>query len=245
MEMAQAHIRLGVDVTLVEALSVMARDDDELVTILKTQLKDEGVTFIEGVGVTSVRQTKPSNITLTLADGTPLKASHLLIAAGRQPVTGGLNLPAAGVNCGKNGIVTDRRLRTSNKRIYAIGDVTGRQQFTHMASYHAGICLRNILFKYPAKMNETAVPWVTYCDPELAHVGLTHDAAIACWGADNVTVTRWDLADNDRARTDHRTTGMVKAVIHKNGRILGASILAPVAGEMIQPWILAITDKQQ
>jgi pyruvate/2-oxoglutarate dehydrogenase complex dihydrolipoamide dehydrogenase (E3) component len=89
------------------------------------------------------------------------------------------------------------------------------------------------------------VPWVTYCDPELAHVGLTHDAAIACWGADNVTVTRWDLADNDRARTDHRTTGMVKAVIHKNGRILGASILAAVAGEMIQPWILAITNKQK
>ena len=245
MEMAQAHIRLGVDVTLVEALSVMARDDDELVTMLKTQLKDEGVTFIEGVGVTSVRQTQPNNTTLTLADGRSLQASHLLIAAGRQPVTGGLNLPAAGVDCGKNGIVTDRRLRTSNKRIYAIGDVTGRQQFTHMASYHAGICLRNILFKYPAKMNETAVPWVTYCDPELAHVGLTHDAAIACWGADNVTVTRWDLADNDRARTDHRTTGMVKAVIHKNGRILGASILAPVAGEMIQPWILAIANKQK
>ena len=158
MEMAQAHIRLGVDVTLVEALSVMARDDDELVTMLKTQLKDEGVTFIEGVGVTSVRQTQLNNTTLTLADGRSLKASHLLIAAGRQPVTGGLNLPAAGVDCGKNGIVTDRRLRTSNKRVYAIGDVTGRQQFTHMASYHAGICLRNILFKYPAKMNETAVP---------------------------------------------------------------------------------------
>ena len=129
--------------------------------------------------------------------------------------------------------------------VLCVGDVTGRQQFTHMASYHAGICLRNILFKYPAKMNETAVPWVTYCDPELAHVGLTHDDAIACWGADNVTVTRWDLADNDRARTDHRTAGMVKAIVHKNGRILGASILAPVAGEMIQPWILAIASKQK
>jgi len=213
--------------------------------MLKSQLEADGVTFNEGAGVTSVRRNQPNGITLTLANGTVINASHLLVAAGRRPVIEGLNLPTAGIKFGKTGIVTDRRLRTSNKRIYAIGDVTGRQQFTHMASYHASICLRNILFKYPAKIDETAVPWVTYCDPELAHVGLTHDAAIDCWGKDNVTVLRWDLADNDRARADHRTKGMVKAVIHKNGRILGASILAPMAGEIIQTWILAIANRQK
>ncbi len=245
IEMAQAHARLGVNVSVIEALSIMVRDDSELVAMLKTQLEADGVTFIEGVGVASVRQNQPSGMTLTLADGEIIQASHLLVATGRQPVIDGLNLPAAGVKFGKTGIVTDRRLRTSNKRIYAIGDVTGRQQFTHMASYHASICLRNILFKYPAKIDETAVPWVTYCDPELAHVGLTHDAAIDCWGKDNVTVTRWNLADNDRARADHRTNGMFKAVLHRNGRILGASILAPMAGEIIQTWILAIANRQK
>ena len=86
---------------------------------------------------------------------------------------------------------------------------------------------------------------MTYCDPELAHVGLTHDNAIDYWGKDNITVTRWALADNDRANVDHRTIGMVKAVIHKNGRILGASILAPMAGEIIQAWILAIANRQK
>ena len=129
--------------------------------MLKTQLEADGVTFIEGAGVTSVRQNRPNDISLTLANGTVIKASHLLVATGRRPVIDGLSLPAAGVKFGKTGIVTDRRLRTSNKRIYAIGDVTGRQQFTHMASYHASICLRNVLFKYPAKIDETAVPWVT------------------------------------------------------------------------------------
>ena len=245
IEMAQAHARLGVDVTVIEAVSVMAPDDIELVEMLKTQLESDGVKFIEGVSVAYVRQTKSSEIILILANGVAIKASHILVATGRRPDIDRLNLPAAGIKFGKTGIVTDQRLRTSNKRVYAIGDVTGRQQLTHMASYHASICLRNVLFKYPAKIDETAVPWVTYCDPELAHVGLTHDAAIDRLGRENVMVTRWDLADNDRARTDHRTNGKLKAVIHKNGRILGASILAPMAGEIIQPWILAIANRQK
>ncbi len=245
IEMAQAHVRLGICVTVIEAFSIMARDDSELVSMLKIQLEADGVTFIEGVKVASVRQNQPGDITLTLTNGTTIDASHLLIAVGRRPFIDGLMLPVAGVKFVKNGIVTDRRLRTSNKRIFAIGDVTGRQQFTHMASYHATICLRNILFKYPAKIDETSVPWVTFCDPELAQVGLTHDAAINYWGKKKVTVTKWDLADNDRARVDHRSAGMVKVVIHKNGRILGASILAPMAGEIIQPWILAIANRQR
>ena len=116
IEMAQAHVRLGVDVTVIEALSVMARDDSELVAMLKTQLEADGVTFIEGVSVTSVRQNQPNGITLTLANGAVIKASHLLVATGRRPVIDGLSLPAAGVKFGKTGIVTDRRLRTSNKR---------------------------------------------------------------------------------------------------------------------------------
>lgn len=245
IEMAQAHVRLGIPVSVIEASLVMAQDDSELVAMLKIQLEADGVTFIEGVSVASVRQNQPRDITLTLTNGATIDASHLLIASGRRPFIDGLMLSAAGVKFDTNGIVTDRRLRTSNKRVFAIGDVTGRHQFTHIASYHASICLRNILFKYPAKIDETAVPWVTFCDPELAQVGLTHEAAVNCWGRAKVTVTKWDLTDNDRARVDQRTKGMVKVVIHKNGRILGVSILAPMAGEIIQPWILAIANRQK
>ena len=244
IEMAQAHVRLGVQVTVVEALSIMARDDAELVARLKARLQADGVRFIEGIGVSKVRQTQ-NNIRLILDDGTRLMASHLLVATGRRAVIDGMNLHAAGVDVGKAEIVTDRRLRTSNKRVFAIGDVTGRQQFTHVAAYHAGICLRNILFKLPAKIDDSAVPWVTYCDPELARVGLPYAHAVASWAADHVPVTRWALADHDRARAELHSTGMVKATIHKNGQILGASILAPAAGEMIQPWILAIANRRK
>jgi len=244
VEMAQAHARLGVQVTVIEALSFMAKDDAELVACLKSQLAAEGIQLIEGCAITKARQ-KRKYITVTLADGRAITGSHLLVATGRTAVTAGLGLDAAGVTVKQNKILTDRRLRTSNKRIFAIGDVAGRQQFTHIASYHAGICLRNILFKLPAKIDDSAVPWVTYSDPELAHVGLTYDAAAARWGTDKVTMVRWNLADNDRAQAEHRTKGMVKATIHKNGRVLGASILAPAAGELIQPWILAIASKRK
>jgi pyruvate/2-oxoglutarate dehydrogenase complex dihydrolipoamide dehydrogenase (E3) component len=244
IEMAQAHARLGVPVTVVEAFSIMGRDDPELVAQLKRQLQAEGVTLIEGVGITSARRHNGS-IRLELANGTHVSGSHVLVAAGRQPVLDGLDLAAANVAFTKDGITTDRRLRTSNKRIFAIGDVTGRPQFTHIASYHASICIRNMLFKLPARIDNSAVPWVTYTDPELAHVGLSYDNAVAQWGVKNVTVTKAALTDNDRARADHRTAGMVKAITHKNGTILGASILAPAAGEMIQPWILAIQTKRK
>lgn len=251
IEMAQAHCRLGVNVTVVEALTVMGRDDQELVSILKNQLIDEGVTFIEETSVTNIDQKiDPSNqhrtlITLQLSDGQTLMASHLLVAAGRRPSMDRLDLDLAGINHDRRGIITDKRLRTSIKHIFAIGDVTGRQQFTHIAGYHAGIVLRNILFKLPAKIDDSTIPWVTYCDPELAHVGLTHAEAITNYGADNISILSTSLSDNDRAIAESRTEGMVKIITHKKGRILGASILAPAAGEMILAWALAISAKQK
>ena len=244
IEMAQAHVRLGCRVTVVEAATIMGRDDTELVKILKSRLTDEGITFIERIGVKEVAG-DTGEILATLADGQMLTVSHLLVAVGRRPSTDGLDLAAAGISATPAGITTDKRLRTSTRNIFAIGDVTGRAQFTHMAGYHAGIVIRNMLFKLPARLNDSIIPCVTYSDPELAQVGLTEAAAADMWGGSNIQVMRAPLANIDRAIAERRREGMVKIVTHKNGRILGASILAPDAGEMILAWVLAISSKQK
>jgi pyruvate/2-oxoglutarate dehydrogenase complex dihydrolipoamide dehydrogenase (E3) component len=244
IEMAQAHARLGCQVSVVEALTMMGRDDRELVGILRDRLIEDGISIIEGTGVTSVSKNR-DGINITLGDGRELHASHLLVAVGRRPAFDGLGLEAGGVAYTPVGITTDKRLRTSNRRVYAIGDVAGRAQFTHIAAYHAGIVIRNILFKLPARVNEAIHPWVTYTDPELAHVGLTEDAAADMWGANTIKVIRVPMSGVDRAIAERREEGMVKLVVHKNGSILGVSILAPNAGEMILAWVLAISTGQK
>ena len=239
IEMAHAHRRLGSRVTLIEAApSIMIRDDAALVSILRARLIEEGIDIIEGAGVTGVSG-KAGAIDVAVEGRAPVSGTQLLVAVGRRPNLDRLNLDAAKIEVARPGIVTDRRLRTSNRRVFAIGDAAGRQQFTHIAGYHAGIIIRNILFRLPAKIDDSAVPWVTYTDPELAHVGLTQAEA----KSKGIAVTRVEaaLADNDRCRAEARTEGMVVGLTDKKGRILGASILAPGAGEMIQPWILAIS----
>ena len=244
IEMAQAHARLGCAVTVVEALSILGKDDPEAAGILKDRLTEENITLIEGVGVAAVSGSAGS-ITLELADGRSLTASHLLVAAGRRASIHDLGLEEAGIATKPGGIVTDRRLRTSDRRVFAIGDAAGRAQFTHIAGYHAGIVIRNMLFRLPAKIDESLTPWVTYTDPELAHVGLGEAAAVTTWGAGNIRTQTVPLTGNDRAVAERRTEGMVKVVTHRNGRILGATILAPQAGEMILAWSLAIGAKRR
>jgi len=196
-------------------------------------------------GATSLRfeRAKQGVVALFESDSASRRivGTHVLIATGRRANAGSLNLQAAGVQYKPQGITVDARLRTSNKRIFAIGDVAGPYQFTHMAAYQAGIVVRNMLFRWPAKVDYSAVPWVTYTDPELAHVGMTRrDAEKA--GKD-VQVLRWSFEENDRAQAERRTEGLVKVVTDKSGRILGASIVGLHAGELIQPWVLAISQK--
>jgi pyruvate/2-oxoglutarate dehydrogenase complex dihydrolipoamide dehydrogenase (E3) component len=150
-----------------------------------------------------------------------------------------LGLEAAGIATTPKGITVDARMRTSNKRVFAIGDVAGGLQFTHVAGYHAGIIVRNALFNMPAKADHSAVPWVTYTDPELAQVGLM-EAAVRVEGG---TATRWAFADNDRARAERATDGFVKVMTAKSGRIVGATIVGAHAGELILPWVLAVQKK--
>jgi pyruvate/2-oxoglutarate dehydrogenase complex dihydrolipoamide dehydrogenase (E3) component len=246
LEMAQAHRRLGARVTVLEALEIMGPDDRELAAVVRARLVREGVVIHEGTAVQSVGKTADGVAAMVERDGQPrrIEGSHLLVAAGRRPNLEGLDLDAAGVAHSRKGIEVDNRLRTSNKRIFAIGDVAGAYQFTHVAGYHAGIVIRNALFRLPAKVNYDAVPWVTYTDPELANVGLTEAGARERFGG-AVRVVTASFAENDRARAEHRTEGFLKVVTGRRGRILGAGIVGYHAGELLQPWILAIAQKMK
>jgi len=241
IEMAQAHCLLGARVTVLEIANILPRDDPELVDLLRTLLRKDGLAIREGVNITRLEK-KDGKICVVLKkkDGgeESITASHLLIAAGRQVNVEGLGLDMAGIAWHPKGISVNARLRTTNRRVYAIGDVAGGPQFTHVASYHAGIVIRNMLFRLPAKSDTANVPWVTYTTPELAHVGLSEREAKTA--ADSIRVLRWPFSENDRAQTERLTSGLVKIVTDKKGRILGADILGPRAGELTQPWVLAI-----
>ena len=242
-EMAQAHRRMGCRVTVLEAFAILGKDDPEATAIVKRRLASEGISLREGIEIKSVA-TSDGQIKIEIIDGgvaETVSGSHLLVAAGRRPNLGGLNLEAANVSYTAKGIDVDGRLRTSNRRIFAIGDVAGGPQFTHVASYHAGVVIRNALFRLPAKVDYSALPWVTYTDPELAHVGLTEAQAIE--NGENIHVLRWAYAENDRAQTERETEGFVKAIVTSRGGILGATIVGTHAGELIQPWVLAIGKK--
>ncbi|MEZ5894109.1 MAG: FAD-dependent oxidoreductase, partial [Parvularculaceae bacterium] len=230
-EMAQAHRRLGARVTIIEALSFLGREDEELADVVRKRLIHEGVDIVENAKAERVEKTA-SGLRVHLANR-HIDGSHLLVAVGRKPTVDGLNLEAAGVEYTPKGIKTDVRLRTTNKRVYAIGDVAGGRQFTHVAGYHASVLVRNILFKTPAKNNEHLAPRVTYCDPELAQIGLTEREAREKHG--DVKIARWPFAKNDRAEAERDTDGLVKVVTDKSGKILGAGIAGRGAGDLLQP----------
>jgi len=243
IEMAQAHRRLGAKVTVMEVAKLLMKDDRELAQIVIDRLSAEGMTFYEGGRNLRVEKTTAGISVYCEMSGEQacVQGSHLLIATGRRANVSGLNLEAAGVKYSPRGVEVDARLRSSNKRIFAIGDVAGPFQFTHMAAYQAGIVIRNILFKLPAKVDYSAVPWVTYTDPELAHAGMTEADAEAA--GKSIRVLRWKFDENDRAQAEKRTEGMVKVITEEKGRILGATIVGLHAGELIQPWVLAISQK--
>lgn len=237
-EMAQAHRRLGCDVTVV-ALKFMENDDPELVEILLSQLSSAGITLKENVSINKISQNDRS-IHIELEDEI-LTGSHLLVATGRKPNIDKLALEKAGVEYSRTGIAVGANLRTSNKAIYAIGDVTGGPGFTHKAGYDAGIIIRRIVFgMFWAKADYKALPHATYTDPALANVGLSEKQAKEKHGA--IKVLRWPYEENDRARTTRATTGMVKVITTKKGHILGASIIGKSADELLAPWTLAINE---
>ncbi len=240
VELAQAFRRLGARVTMLEMFAVLGRDDPELAEFVKLQLRRDGVDIREGIEIGAVEASSGGvtvRITGAAGDET-IEGTDLLIAAGRRANLDGLDLDVAGIAHSPNGIDVDRRLRTSNRRVYAIGDAAGPYQFTHMASYQATVVLRNALFRLPAKVDYRAVPWVTYTSPELAHVGMNEAEATRAHGS--VRVLRFPFADNDRAQAERETDGLVKVITNQRGVVVGAGIVGAHAGELIQSWILPI-----
>jgi pyruvate/2-oxoglutarate dehydrogenase complex dihydrolipoamide dehydrogenase (E3) component len=240
LELAQAFRRLGAEVTVLETARPLAKDDPECAAIVLDQLGREGVRLRLNAEVARVEAAAPKVRVAVKIDGgeETIEGSHLLVAAGRKPNVDGLGLDAAKIKHGPRGILVNSGLVTSNKRVFAIGDVVGAAQFTHIANYHAGIVIRRALFRLRAKVDESVIPWVTYTDPELAQVGLTEDAARKAHG--DIRVLRTPFHDNDRAQTERATRGHIKVVTTRKGAILGATIVGPHAGELITTWALAI-----
>jgi pyruvate/2-oxoglutarate dehydrogenase complex dihydrolipoamide dehydrogenase (E3) component len=238
LELAQAFRRLGSAVTVLEANEPLAREDSECAAIVLAALAREGVTVRSKVTIARVERAGAKLKVLLGEAGQAIEGSHLLVATGRKANTEGLGLEAAGIVCDRRGIVVDKGLKTSNRCVYAIGDVAGRGQFTHLANYHAGLVIRNALFRLPVKVNADLVPRVTFTDPELAHVGLTETEARAHRIV--IRVLRWPYHENDRAQAERETMGHIKVVTDGKGKIIGATIVGAAAGELITTWTLAI-----
>lgn len=239
MEMAQAHRRLGCEVTVIEGAKALGKDDPEMAAIVLDHLRHEGITIAEDALAAEVRG-QSGAIEVAVKDGRVFKGSHLLVAVGRKSNTDRLNLAAAGIETTRQGIKVDDRMRTTNKRVFAIGDVAGGLQFTHVAGYHAGLIIRQALFGLPARQKTAHIPWATYTDPELAQVGLTEAAARQQYGT-ALEVARFDYHHNDRAIATLQTKGLIKVMVHK-GRPVGVSIVGHQAGELIALWSMAIAN---
>jgi pyruvate/2-oxoglutarate dehydrogenase complex dihydrolipoamide dehydrogenase (E3) component len=243
LELAQAHHRLGSRVTVLEAAKALGNEDPELSKIVLQQLGTEGINVLENTTVDRIESSLGRVRVHVRLNGEThvVEGSHLLLAAGRRPTTSDLGLEAARIRYDNHGIKVNGKLKTSNRRVYAIGDCVGGAQFTHVADYHAEFVVRRILFKRSGKVGPALIPRVTFTDPELAHVGLSE--AEAQRSAGKINVLRWPYHENDRAQAEHESVGHIKVVTARGGRILGAMIVGAQAGELIQMWALAISQK--
>lgn len=249
IEFAQVFARLGTEVTIVEKKGrILPREDPELTAMLDEILRGEGITIDSCSEVKEVRDAGGGRKELIAR--CPLgekghdhtySSDEIMVAVGRAPNVDGLGLDKAGVEFdARRGIKVDGRLRTTNKRVYACGDVVGHYAFTHVAEYQAGIVLSNALFPFVnRKVDYRAVPWTTFTDPELARVGMTEEEAKEKTG-DRVRVYRHRFSDTDRAVIEGEGRGLVKLVCDHKGRLLGAHILGPGAGELIGEYTLAM-----
>lgn len=247
VELAQAYARLGSRVTLLQrGPTLLPREDPEAARLLAEVLAAEGMDVVTGAEPLRVERREDGRVIHYRQEEREqtLACDEILVAIGRRPATDGLDLEAAGVEIGHGGVQVDRRLRTSNRRIFACGDVAGPYQFTHMAEYQAGVVLANAVFRMPKKVDYRVVPWVTYTDPEIARVGLT-EAEAAEQGVP-VEVLHFPLKDVDRAIVEHEDRGFAKLLVKKGsrfrggGRIVGATLVGSHAGELLHEVVLAM-----
>ncbi|SFS20931.1 dihydrolipoyl dehydrogenase family protein [Yoonia litorea] len=242
MEMAQAHRRLGCEVTVIEGAKAFGKDDPEMAAIVLDNLKSEGIDIVEEAQAEKISG-KDGEVTVHTPKG-EFTGSHLLIAVGRKVNVDKLDLETGGVAYDRSGLKVGSDLRSvTNKKVYAAGDVAGGLQFTHVAGYHAGVLIRSMLFGLPSKQRTDHIPWATYTDPELAQVGLTEAQAKKKHGS-AVEVVRFEFHHNDRLIAERKTKGLIKVMVVK-GKPVGASIAGHMAGELISMWAMAIANKMK
>lgn len=245
LELGQAFVRLGSKVEIIDIAAPLGRSEPEHANILVKALKAEGVIFHTPAKTKLIRKTE-KGVAIDLEDGTTLAGTHLLVAAGRIPVTDGLDLEKAGINYDKRGITTDDCLRTSNKKVFAVGDVSGRGGLTHAAGFHAGIIIKAFYFLPPilsrimGKATTNRMPAAIYTQPELGSIGFTE--AEAREQGHDVKPLIWEFEENDRAIAERSDSGSVKIIATKKGKILGASITGEGAGDLIQMISVAMTN---
>lgn len=245
LEFAQAFARLGSKVTLLaESAHILPREDPEVSDRLAALLRAEGITIHTGVEVTKVavrdgRKVCSFESSAGTGGGGQAAATHLLVATGRLPNTEGLNLEAAGIHADpEHGIEVDDYLLTRSSRVYAIGDVLARHQFTHAAEQEAAVAFQNAVLRLPKKIDYSALPWTTFVDPEVATVGLSEEAAREQRA--DIRVLRAEYRDLDRARIDGRTEGFAKVIATPSGKILGATVVGEQASLILQEFVLAM-----
>jgi len=236
LEMAQAFKRLGSKVTVIEMMSALGRSDPDHAAIALGALREEGVTILEGykaVGVSGSAGAVSVKTETKDGGGETISGSHLLVAVGRRTLMDGLDLEAGDVASDGRSITVDQTLRSnSNKRVWALGDVAGKGQFTHQAGWHASVFTRRALFKQGTKADSLPPPAVTYTSPEVAQLGLTEAEACEQFG-DKISVSSFPFHENDRAIAEGKTLGEAKLII-KGGKLVGASVVGEGAGDIIQ-----------
>lgn len=243
-ELAQAFRRLGAAVTIVARRGLLGRDDPDAAAVVTSRLAAEGIAILDGAETLGAERTA-EGISLTVRRGGAdrrVEGSHLLVATGRRFEEAGLDLAAAGVRFDGDGVAVDGAFRTSNRRVFAIGDAAaGGARFTHWAGYQGGLVVRSVLTGRPAAADRARLAWCTYTDPELAQVGPTEAAARAAGGT--VQVVTVPYAGSDRARTDGETEGFVKVTAGRGGRVTGATIVGAGAGELAAVFALAVAKR--
>jgi pyruvate/2-oxoglutarate dehydrogenase complex dihydrolipoamide dehydrogenase (E3) component len=240
-EMAQSFRRFGSEVTLIDMGSqLLGKDDPDAAEIVRKQLVEEGIKVVLNARVNSLGTSDTGKVVTFEVDGASqhVEVDQILVSAGRKPNTGGLGLDAAGVDFGRRGVTVTDTLKTTNSDIYACGDVASKYQFTHTADANARIVIQNALFFGRKKSSKLVVPWVTYTDPEVAHVGPIVSELNA---RDDLQVFTAQLADNDRAKCDGKTAGFARVYLDKKGRIEAATVVASNAGDIIAEAVLAKT----
>lgn len=239
VELGQAFRRLGSEVVIVEADKILGREDPVAAAIVIDQLRADGVELIAGRKAIRV-EAGPTLVVEDASGETRISGSHLLVAVGRKPALDDLDLAAAGIERNRDGVITDKSLRSSNRRVYAVGDAAGRGQFTHLAGAHAGLVVRRAIFGLPVNADNLATPRVTYADPELAAVGVSEAEARKAHG-DDIRVEVFDFAGNDRAIAEGDTRGMGKLITTAKGKVLGVTLVGRHAGDHIALWALVLS----